>query len=77
MQLFSQEQTPSYNFPFTLQQLLVLRVYAMSQSIDEAATTLGMSKTNVSATLKRLEKELDLELIQSQVYLSLLSAYRV
>lgn len=57
----------SYNFPFTLQQLVVLKAYAVSQSLEEAAATLGMSKSNVSLTLKNLERTLGLELLLSQV----------
>jgi hypothetical protein len=64
-----QEQVPVYNFPFTLQQLVVLKAYAVSQSPEEAAATLGMSKSNVSLTLKNLERTLGLELLHSQVAL--------
>ncbi len=66
-----QEQVTTYNFPFTLQQLVVLKAYAVSQSPEEAAATLGMSKSNVSLTLKNLERSLGLELLNSQVALLL------
>ncbi|KAK9916423.1 hypothetical protein WJX75_002429 [Coccomyxa subellipsoidea] len=65
-QMAVQEQVPVYNFPFTLQQLVVLKAYAVSQSPEEAAATLGMSKSNVSLTLKNLERTLGLELLHSQ-----------
>ncbi|BDA41067.1 probable ruBisCO transcriptional regulator [Coccomyxa sp. Obi] len=65
-QVATQEHLSSYNFPFTLQQLVVLKAYAVSQSLEEAAATLGMSKSNVSLTLKNMERTLGLELLLSQ-----------
>lgn len=67
LQVATQEHLSSYNFPFTLQQLVVLKAYAVSQSLEEAAATLGMSKSNVSLTLKNMERTLGLELLLSQV----------
>lgn len=67
LQGVTQDNMPTYNFPFTLQQLMVLKAYAVSQSPEEAAATLGMSKSNVSVTLKNLERTLGLELLHSQV----------
>ena len=57
----------NFTFPFTLQQLIVLRTLAMSQTLDEAAAALSMSETNVRTTLSKLEKDLDVELFQAQV----------
>ncbi len=57
----------NFTFPFTLQQLIVLRTLAMSQTLDEAAAALSMSETNVRTTLSKLEKDLSVELFQAQV----------
>ena len=57
----------NFTFPFTLQQLIVLRTLAMSQTLDEAAAALSMSEANVRITLSKLEKDLEVELFQAQV----------
>ena len=64
---FGSDAAANFTFPFTLQQLIVLRTLAMSQTLDEAAAALSMSETNVRTTLSKLEKDLDVELFQAQV----------
>ncbi len=67
---FGPDATGSFIFPFTLQQLTVLRALAMSQTLEEAAAALSMSEANVRATLSKLEKDMDVELLQAQVHCS-------
>ena len=56
--------TAATKFPFTLQQLVVFKAYAVAQSLDEAAAALGMTKSNVMMTLSILEREFDAELVE-------------
>ena len=64
---FPADSTSNFIFPFTLQQLIVLRTLALSQSLEEAAAAVAMSESNIRATLGKLEKDLDVELLQAQV----------
>ena len=64
---FSADGTSNFIFPFTLQQLIVLRTLALSQTLEEAAAAVAMSESNIRATLGKLEKDLDVELLQAQV----------
>lgn len=64
---FANDVSGNFVFPFTLQQLVVLRTLAMSQTLEEAAAALSMSESNVRATLSKLEKDLEVELLQAQV----------
>ena len=71
---FGPDATGNFIFPFTLQQLTVLRALAMSQTLEEAAAALSMSEANVRLTLSKLEKDMDVELLQAQVSRPVLSA---
>jgi hypothetical protein len=64
---FTADGTSNFIFPFTLQQLIVLRTLALSQTLEEAAAAVAMSESNIRATLGKLEKDLDVELLQAQV----------
>ena len=44
----------------------------MSQTLEEAAAALSMSEANVRTTLSKLEKDMDVELLQAQVNCSVL-----
>ena len=72
---FPADSTSSLIFPFTLQQLIVLRTLALSQSLEEAAAAVAMSESNIRATLGKLEKDLDVELLQAQVTLPYLTLW--
>ncbi|CAK0737405.1 hypothetical protein CVIRNUC_000907 [Coccomyxa viridis] len=63
---FTADGTSNFIFPFTLQQLIVLRTLALSQTLEEAAAAVAMSESNIRATLGKLEKDLDVELLQAQ-----------
>jgi hypothetical protein len=71
---FGPDAIGNFIFPFTLQQLTVLRALAMSQTLEEAAAALSMSEANVRLTLSKLEKDMDVELLQAQVSRPVLSA---
>ena len=61
-------ELPSYSFPFSLQQLVLLKAYAAADGdVEKVAAAQGTSRTSVSGSLRKLEKELDTELLEPQV----------
>lgn len=60
-------ELPSYAFPFSLHQLVLLKAYAAADGdAERVAAACGASRGSVSQTLRRLEKELDTELLEPQ-----------
>ncbi|KAK9831888.1 hypothetical protein WJX81_005804 [Elliptochloris bilobata] len=60
-------ELPSYSFPFSLHQLVLLKAYAAADGdCERVAATQGASRASVSQALRRLEKELGTELLEPQ-----------
>ena len=60
-------ELPSYSFPFSLHQLVLLKAYAAADGdFERVAATQGLSRGSVSQALRKLEKELGTELLEPQ-----------
>lgn len=60
-------ELPSYSFPFSLHQLVLLKAYAAADGDSErVAASQGLSRGSVSQALRKLEKELGSELLEPQ-----------